>query len=275
MNPNQPSEIEIPFKNEENDNLIENKEENESNNLQNNNINEPLFKSQNKKLKNIINKFINSFFLFQFFVINLLFAFIIIIIYIFYYNMNEPNFKIFYYDWDNSYLNDRKYENYLFDNGLEVMVIQDQSFDRDGGAIVIENGYMDNPYDEGIASVATLLLNKITLKVEENFKLSDYYGQYDFGTEEYYTNFRFDILNNGFNKYLYYFSLILNPKNISSIYDQYIENIMFELEEYYKKKIDNIYYKEQHLIEYIVFGLANNNNEDILPEGNIDSLKKI
>ena len=220
------------------------------------------------------NKLFKFFFLFIFFIIILLFAIIITIIYIIYYFVSKPNFKIYHHNWDASYLNDRKYENYVFDNGLEVIIIQDESFDRDGGTIVIEKGYMDNPYNEGIASLATLLLNKIAFKEEseenKKTKLDLYFGQYRYDTETHYTNFRFDILNNGFKKYMYFFSLILNPKNISDLYDLYIEDL--------KKELDKIYLnynmKELHLIKYLVFNLTDQEGKDILPEGNAESIQK-
>ena len=258
-------EMEITLKNEENKNLIQNREESQNNILQKDRKNEDFFYFQNKKEKN------KSFFLFHFFIISLLFVFILTIIYIIYYNTREPNFKILQYDWDNSYLNNRKYENYIFDNGLEIMIIQDESFDRDGGAIVIEGGYMDNPYDEGIISLATLLLNKIAFHEGDNIRFNDYYGQYTFGTEEYYTNFRFDILNNGFKNYLYNFSLILNPKNIDYYYNNFIYEIIYDLYYNYYIKMNNINYKQKHLIEYLVYGLSDINNQDILPEGNVVS----
>jgi hypothetical protein len=87
------------------------------------------------------------------------------------------------------------------------------------------------------------------LNEEKNIRLNDYYGQYNYGTEEYYTNFRFDILNNGFKKYLHYFSLILNPKNIDYYFDTYIIDIIKEIYSNYLSKTNNIYNKERHLIE--------------------------
>ena len=268
-------EIEISLKNEENDILIDNKDENQNNNLKKNNINGPLLEEINKKDKNIIYKFINLNFVFHFFIINCLFAIIIIIIYIFYYNNRKPNFKIIHYDMDTSYLNDRKYENYIFDNGLEVMIIQDKSFDRDGGAIVIEKGILDNPTEEGIPSVAAHLLYKCAFNDEVKITLNDYYGKSNFGIEHFYTNFRFDILNNGFKKFLYYFSLILNPKNITDCYYDYIENIIEEIDNEYDANIASTLNKEIYLLENLVFGLSDyNNSKEILPEGNKETLNK-
>ena len=222
---------------EEEDNLIDNKNVFSNCSFEKEEYNDLLTEKSYKIEEPTQNKSFKFFFLFIFFIIILLFAIIITIIYIIYYFVSKPNFKIYHHNWDASYLNDRKYENYVFDNGLEVMIIQDESFDRDGGAIVIEKGYMDNPYNEGIVSLATLLLNKIAFKEEseenKKTKLDLYFGQYRYDTETHYTNFRFDILNNGFKKYMYFFSLILNPKNISDLYDLYIEDL--------KKELDKIY----------------------------------
>ena len=218
------------------------------------------------------------FFLFHFLIFIALFALIITIIYIIYYCTSKPNFKIYHYDWDASYLNDRKYENYIFDNGLEVMIIQDQSFDRDGGAIVIDKGYMNNPYDEGIASLSALLLKTIAFKAEEEendkTKLDLYYGHYKYDIERDYINFRFDILNNGFKKYMYFFSLILNPKNISNLYDRYINDLKIELDDIYYSNFYDIDYKEKYLLDYLVFDLKDDKGKDILPEGNNITISK-
>ena len=32
------------------------------------------------------------------------------------------------------------------------MLINDPNFDKDGGAIVIEKGYLDNPFEEGLST---------------------------------------------------------------------------------------------------------------------------
>ena len=272
MNKQKNYEIEIPFKNEENDILIDNN--NDIMNLNHNSNNSFLLENKKEKQNNnnIIKPYFKFPFIFHFFILVLIFSIIITIIYIFFFYTTKANFIIIHYNWDASYLNDRKYENYIFNNGLEVMLIQDKIFDRDGGAIVIDNGYMTNPYDEGIASIATCLLNIIGINDTIIDKLDDYYGEYKYETNKYYTNFRFDILNNGFKKYMNYFSLMLNPKDISTYYDKYIEDIKIQIDNLYLSKIYNIENKEIHLLEYLVYDLKDKNNLDILPEGNYDSI---
>ena len=153
----------------------------------------------------------------------------------------KVNFYTFQIPWENYYLNDYLYENYHFDNGLEVMLIQYNEFDMDGGAIVINNGYMDNPKEEGIATLATILLDAIFYSEDSQLILSNYFGEYQYETEEYFTNFRFNILNSGFKKVLIAFSSILNEEKI--IND--IENIFNYTEnmEYINDTMDQILHR--------------------------------
>ena len=231
-------------------------------------------KKKNDKDKNYFYTFLSKYYFFTFV---FLFSIIIIIIYCIFYYTTEPNFIIAELPWINPELNDRKYENYFFDNGLEVMLIQDQKFERDGGAIAIEYSYMDNPYDEGIASIATHLLTYIIYADgEKKKKLDNYYGQYYYKINTNMIIYSFDILNNGFKKFLFYFSQILNPQNISYYYDKYIDNITDQMDFYYNDKKDDFETRKNHLLFYLVYGLKdyNNNNSDIFPEGNSISLGK-
>ena len=201
-------------------------------------------------------------------------AFSIIGIYINIYQTENPNFKIFDRHWISPMMDDRNYESYIFDNGLEVMLIQDINFDRDGGAIVIENGYLDNPDEEGLSVFANFFLTRLNFDDKDDI-LTDYFGKYLYFTDSTYTCFRFEILNNGFKKYLKDFSSILDLENISELdFKRKKNDIINEIEadiEYYKKYI---FYRENHLLEYLVFGFKNNNNEEILPEGNTDKLRQ-
>ena len=210
-----------------------------------------------------------------FLIILIILAFSIIGIYINIYQAENPNFKIFDRHWISPIIDDRNYESYLFDNGLEVMLIQDINFDRDGGAIVIENGYLDNPYDEGLSVFANYLLSHLNFDNKEDI-LTDYFGNYLYETDSMFTTFRFDVLNNGFKKYLKDFSSVLDFKGISEFdFENKKDSIISEIEadiDLYKKYM---YYRENHLLEYLVYDFKNENNTEILPEGNVDKLRKI
>ena len=236
-----------------------------------------------RKKENILKRILKYRLIYYFFILIIIFTFIFFIFLIILLRKKE-NFYTFQIPWENHYLNDRNYTNYHFDSGLEVMLIQDINFDMDGGAIVINKGFMDNYLDEGIAYFATLLLNymfydSINKDEKKELTLDNYFGNYDYKCEEYFTSFKFDILNSGFKKYLADFSSILNPGNISKYFDdkfdETMKQIIGEMTYYYNLKANNIYYKEKHLLEHIVYGLRDENNEEILPEGNNQTINKL
>ncbi len=232
-----------------------------------------------QKIKeNIYKKFSKSSFLYKFFIFIFLCSIVLFCICTITFLSHKPNFRINHINWDIPDLDDRKYESYIFDNGLEVMIIQDPNFNRDGGSIVIESGYMDNPYNEGVDTFATNLLSHIIFPNKNNISnLKDYYGYYTFDCGSYLTTYVFDILNSGFTKFLSDFSLILNS-NFSENYDNYFMKyekvIINELNSIYSTHYRDVDYRESHLIEYLVFGLKNEEDKEICPIGNSISLGK-
>ena len=221
------------------------------------------------------NKFSNIPFVVYFFILIFLLAISIIIYYIHYYTTTKPNFKILEIDWISPKLDNRKYQRYLFDNGLEVMLIQDVDFDRDGGAIVIDKGYLENPFEEGLAVFANDLLSHLVFNDTSHMGgiLSDYFGNYNFFTDGDFINFSFDILNNGFKKIIRFFSSILDFKDINN-FESHKNNIINLIEANYQENNNYISMRENHLLEYLVYGFKNENNEEILPEGNMYKLNQ-
>ena len=236
------------------------------------------YKEKSSK-KKCINKLLNIPFSLYFYILVVLFAIFLLIYYLNFYSTEKENFKIFERDWICPPLNDRKYENYLFNNGLEVMLIQDPYFDRDGGAIVIEKGYLDNPLEEGISVFATYLLSHMAFNNSpDNIEiLEDYFGKFKYGDEGHFINFRFDILNDGFKKFIRRFSSILNFEAIKNLkdYNEFKDKITNEIEVNYEENKNYIDYKENHLIEYFVYGFKNESGGEILPEGNFKKMENI
>ena len=218
-------------------------------------------------------------FILLFFILIILLLITIIIFYIILSN-EKPNFYTFDIDWVQNYLNTRKYTNYHFDNGLEVMLIHDSSFDMDGGAIVINKGYYDNPMDEGIATFTTILLNEAFRNEYYEKILDNYFGNYGYEINEDYTMFKFGILNSGFKDYLGAFSSILNIANFSKFFDDFIKDnnkfniVKKEMEKYYLNRSDFLLIKEGHLLENLVYNLKDENNNESLPEGNDEIISK-
>ena len=256
---------------DENDNLIdynthpENEEKSESFLLK--------IPKDRKSNNNSKCNFSNLPFIFYFFIIIIIFTIILIIRFISLYTNYSPNFRIENMPGMIPPLNDRKYQYYIFNNSLEVLLIQDPKFDMDGGAILIENGYLDNPLDEGIASFACNLLTHMSFEDIKNITtIQDYFGTFLFEAQEHFTFFSFDILNNGYKKFLSIFSQILNleDKNISS---GMFDIIKQEIDTNYQNSID-IYEQENHLLEYLVYGFKNESGDEILPMGNRMTLDK-
>ena len=231
---------------------------------------ESLSESFLPKEQEIKNKKCNFPFIFYFFILILMISISMIIYYIVFYKENKENFRIVEIPWIPLDLNDRLYQDYIFNNNLEILLICDSGFDMDGGSIVIESGYLDNPLEEGIASFATSLISHISFNDTYNIPyLKDYFGNYRFETKEHFTNFRFDILNSGFKKFLSSFGTILNKDfNNFSYFDTYFDSIVREIDLYYQQGEHYIEIRENHLLEYLVYGFRNETNEEILPEGN-------
>ena len=221
-------------------------------------------------------KFSSIPFIYYFFILIFLSSLSLMIYYFYFYETEIPNFIEFDRDWLMPEANDRKYKNFLFNNGLEVMLLQDVEFDRDGGAVVIENGYLDNPLEEGLSIFISYLLSYLSFEDAYYIdNLQNYFGSFKFNTEEHFTNFRFDILNNGFKRFLPEFSSILNldDKNFDN-FEEVKKDIINQMKNDYEENKNYIEYRENHLIEYLVYGFKNEKNEEILPEGNYEKLNK-
>ena len=237
-------------------------------------------KEDKSSLKNFKIKCLNAPFILYFFILIFISSISFIIYYIYFYNTEKENFvEKTEMNWIPLKLNNRKYDNYVFNNGLEVLLIQDPNFDMDGGAIVIENGYLDDPNKEGLSTFISYLLSYLNFGGKPNNieTLENYFGKFKYGIDEVFINFRFDILHDGFKKFLGEFSSLLNYEQIKNRVDFEIikEQIINEIKANYIENIKYIEYRENHLIEYFVYGFKNETGGEILPEGNTDKLKDV
>ena len=240
-------------------------------------LNESLLLKEQTGCQKFINKIRTFSFLFYLLIIIFMLGLSLMIYYIYYSSTQEPNFEEIEREWISPSIDKRNYSIYLFKNNLEVMLIQDPFFDKDGGAIVIEKGYLDNPLEEGLSNYITHILSYFQFEEPNKIDfLKFYYGDFKFEDEGDFITFRFDVLNNGFKKFSQVFSTILDWKDLNDttfkdINETVIENMSKDYisNQNYTSKIEN------HLIEYLVYGFKNSNNEEILPEGNIEVLKNI
>ena len=263
----------------ENNVLIDDTMRSSAPNASDESINESLLLKNQSCSQKFINKIRIFPFIFYFLIIIFMLGLSIIIYYIYYCSTQKENFTEFKRDWISPSLDKRNYSIYLFDNKLEVMLIQDPFFDKDGGAIVIEKGYLDNPLEEGLSNYITHILSYYNFE-DPNPKnidiLTNYYGDFKFEDEGDFIIFRFAVLNNGFKKFLRFFSAILDWKDLDDVlYSNISEEVINDLTKDYENNEHYVPKIENHLIEYLVYGFKNSSNEEILPEGNVEALRKI
>ena len=178
---------------------------------------------------------------------------------------------------DNIYLkpkiSEHNYSSITFDNNIKIILTQVNYNDTAGGAISFDKGYLDNEYKPGFLNLALLsLINNLTNdKNEIRYKLKNYMGTLDYSLDEYYSTFSFTILNNGFFDYLKYFAQLsyLNENDIR-LGNENINSSLNNL-----KRPRNILNKrENHLLEFLIYGYKDKNGEDIYPEGIKSELKE-
>ena len=261
----------------ENNVLIDDTMRSSAPNASDESINESLLLKNQSCGQKFINKIRIFPFIFYFLIIIFMLCLSIIIYYIYYCSTQKENFTEFKRDWISPSLDKRNYSIYLFDNKLEVMLIQDPFFDKDGGAIVIEKGYLDNPLEEGLSNYITHILSYYNFEDPKNIDiLTNYYGDFKFEDEGDFIIFRFAVLNNGFKKFLRFFSAILDWKDLDDVlYSNISEEVINDLTKDYENNEHYVPKIENHLIEYLVYGFKNSSNEEILPEGNVEALRKI
>ena len=140
-----------------------------------------------------------------------------------------------------------EYRKIIFNNGLELLLVQTDENDIAGGAIVIDSGYNDLTYEKGYLNLS--LYSLINDNKYNSTELSDYFGKFNYYINDTFSYFRFQILNEGFFNYLQNFSLILNYNKV--VEELNISEVLSKIE----YKIDN---KEQYLIDYLIYGYSEN-----------------
>ena len=240
----------------------------------NESLNESLLLNEQTFFQKFISKMRSFSFIFYFQIIIFILGLSIMIYYIYYYSTQKPNFIKFDREWISPPLDRRNYSIYLFNNGLEVMLIQDALFDKDGGAIVIEKGHLDYPEEEGLTNYITHILSYYNFEEPNNIDiLKNYYGDFNFQDDGVFIIFRFDILNNGFKRFLQFFSSILDWKDLDDkIFNDIRNKVIEHMSNDFKQNQQYTPYIENHLIQYLVYRFNKNNNEEILPEGNAEVL---
>ena len=171
------------------------------------------------------------------------------------------------------------YSRIVFDNGMIIVLGKIHPNDTAHGAIAFDKGYLNDEYKPGYLNFAlNVLISDLKNNKTKKGHLSNYIGKIKYSEDEDYSSFYFNILNNGFLNYLRYFSELLylkeedkekNEEKDERLNNNYINKLLNQFPES-DKNID----KENHLLEFLIYGCKNDKGEEILPQGKKDELKK-
>ena len=97
-------------------------------------------------------------------------------------------------------ISEHNYSRIIFDNGLEIILIQVHFNDTAGGSITFDTGYLDQKYEPGFLRLA---LDSLKFNDINNYKgISEYMAEIYHNSEEFYSSTYFTILNSGFQNFL-------------------------------------------------------------------------
>ena len=167
-------------------------------------------------------------------------------------------------------ISNHNYSKLVFNNKLEIVLIQVHFNDSSGGAISFEKGYLDLEYDPGYLK---LVFNSLRNSDMNSIRYLNYYmGDLQKSTEEFYSTIYFKILNSGFQKYLNNFTNNINfnieKDNITAL----INNGSRRMQN--SPPLDNLEEKEKHLLEFLVYNIKDKNGKDIWRQC-IEGMKEI
>ena len=189
-------------------------------------------------------------------------------------------YKIYYTVDNDIYLKpsitDHNYTRITFDNQLEIVLVQVDFDDKAGGAITFDTGYLDPKFDPGFLNVAFLVAFLAYRYNDRNTSryLSEYMGNLNQASEEFYSSTYFTILNSGFQNYLKNFqNYTLN--NIYQDINTFLNSPRLRLLLNINSILNNVNEREKHLIEYLIYNITDKNGKDIWRQGLAQEITKI
>jgi hypothetical protein len=143
--------------------------------------------------------------LFYVFIFSLLLLIAFIIYFIVTLINKKENFSIDDNPIEKPPLSNYKYSKITFNNGLEVLLVQINENDMAGGSIVFDTGKLDNQF-KYINLNSSLRSLDIINKTSPDF--FDYFGEIKNVADDYHSYISFNILNDGFFKFLKNFTIL-------------------------------------------------------------------
>ena len=194
---------------------------------------------------------------------------ILILIFIIKYNIDRKkisNVTIINTNFTKSILDKNNYELIKLINGVEILLIQDTKTEISSASVVVNNGFLTDINNNGTAHL-TMQTLFYRIKEELSNDLNQYFGGTSKSINNFYTSFNFYCLNECFYNILIKFGEIFTLIKKSSLSNDY-SHIITDIDSDYNSKCLNNLNKEEHLIKYLVEGVHDENNTEILPEGN-------
>ena len=188
------------------------------------------------------------------------------------YNKYEEYYK--FYDKDvylKPKISNHNYSKLVFDNGIEIVLIQVNYDDTAAGVLSFDTGYLDLKYDPGLLKLALLSMKNTNKK--ETTELEDYMGSINQVHEEFYSTIYITILNSGFQKYLKNFqdyTAHFNEDNITETILQGFKNF-----KNYPTIVNSVNDREKYLIEFLVYNITDKNGKDVNRQGDLEVIRNM
>ena len=188
-----------------------------------------------------------------------------------------PKIEILYTDSEieKPLIDENLYEIIRLLNGIEVALISNRNLTTCSAAVVVNSGFRSLPKMNGVPHLTEHMLFLGNEKYQNKSHLIDlisrYFGNINGKTEDFETSFFFDLGKDGFKLGLDSFANIFKNPIVDKV--TMIEEIKNLQAEYIKYSYDN-QYCEKHLIQNIIYSSSFEQNQEILPEGNQETLSK-
>ena len=217
-------------------------------------------------------------FIFYIFIFAILLFFVIFgfLIYMLLYNSLNYNYIDDDQPFEKSILSNYNYTNLTFKNGLEVLLVQTDKNEMAGGTITFDYSNLVSSYKFGDLKLA---MNSIIYRnIAKSDNLSEYLGSSQMLEEENSFSFSFEILNEGFFKFL---KILKNITFIEDEDERFNESNFKEAKNKLYNQIAKINEREKEIfiLKYFIFG-----SQNVLPKDNYkifinnktnDSIKEI
>ena len=199
-------------------------------------------------------------FIFYVFLFSILIFITVLIFFIIMSIKNKKNYKYYFNEIERPKISKYNYSNFLFDNGLEVMLIQLEENETAGGSIIFDTGYLDNNSKEGDLQLA--LSSLINSNIYDSPILNRFLGDYSISFDDHFSTFSFQILNAGLFKYFEDLKDITFLKQDNFIVNETQKNKIIKFaQKIFNKQSINYEFKEKKILEYEVYGF-----KDLFPQ---------